>query len=47
MKIKDLGFNEQILTAQSSLLGETAKDENSFTKALLRLFKKSLYDNVM
>ena len=37
MKIRELGFNDQILIINSSLLGDTAKDSNSFTQRLLRL----------
>ena len=37
MDIKRLGFNDQILIINSSLLGDTAKDSNSFTQRLLRL----------
>ena len=37
MKIRNLGFNDQILIINSSLLGDTAKDSNSFTQRLLRL----------
>ena len=36
MKIKKLNFNNQILVINSSLLGDTAKDNNSFTQRLLR-----------
>ena len=36
MDIKDLGFNDQILVINSSLLGDKAKDNNSFTQRLLR-----------
>ena len=34
--IKKLGFNERILVVHSALLGDTAKDTNSFTKRLIR-----------
>ena len=37
MDIKNLNFNDQILIINSSLLGDTAKDNNSFTQSLLRL----------
>ena len=36
MDIKGLNFNDQILIIKSSLLGDTAKDNNSFTQRLLR-----------
>ena len=36
MDIKRLGFNDQILIMNSSLLGDRAKDNNSFTQMLLR-----------
>ena len=36
MDIKNLNFNDQILVINSSLLGNTAKDDNSFTQMLLR-----------
>ena len=36
MDIKRLGFNDQILIINSSLLGDRAKDNNSFTQMLLR-----------
>ena len=34
--IRKLGYNEQILTVYSSLVGETASDANSFTRRLIR-----------
>ena len=37
MDVKNLNFNDQILIINSSLLGDTAKDNNSFTQSLLRL----------
>ena len=36
MDIKNLDFNNQILIVNSSLLGDAAKDNNSFTQRLLR-----------
>ena len=36
MDIKGLNFNDQILVINSSLLGDKAKDNNSFTQRLLR-----------
>ena len=36
MDIKKLNFNNQILIINSSLLGDGAKDNNSFTQRLLR-----------
>merc|ERR1712010_253368 len=36
MDIKDLDFNDQILIINSALLGDRAKDNNSFTQRLLR-----------
>ena len=36
MDIKNLNFNDQILVINSSLLGDKAKDNNSFTQRLLR-----------
>ena len=36
MKIRERGFNDNILKVHSSLLGEKASDSNSFTKRLLR-----------
>ena len=38
MDIKELDFNDQILIINSALLGDRAKDNNSFTQRLLRLF---------
>ena len=40
MDIKDLGFNDQILIINSSLLGDKAKDNNTFTQRLLRCAAK-------
>ena len=37
MDIKELDFNDQILIINSALLGDRAKDNNSFTQRLLRL----------
>ena len=34
--IRSLGFNDQMLTVYSSLIGETAADTNSFTRRLIR-----------
>ena len=34
--IKKQGFNDQILIINSALLGDTAKDGNSFTMRLIR-----------
>ena len=36
MNIKELNFNDQILVINSSLVGDKAKDNNSFTQRLLR-----------
>ena len=36
MEIKKRDFNDQILIVNSSLLGDTAKDLNSFTQSLIR-----------
>ena len=36
MKIQDLGFNNQILVINASLLGKKADDLNSFTNRLLK-----------
>ena len=36
MDIKELNFNDQILVINSSLVGDKAKDNNSFTQRLLR-----------
>ena len=36
MDIKELNFNDQILLINSSLVGDKAKDNNSFTQRLLR-----------
>ena len=34
--IRNLGYNEQMLTVYSSLIGEKALDTNSFTRRLIR-----------
>ena len=39
MKIQDLGFNNQILVINASLLGKKADDLNSFTNRLLKYSK--------
>ena len=36
MDIKKVNLNNQILMVHSSLIGDTAKDKNSFTQSLLR-----------
>ena len=36
MDIKKMNLNDQILIVNSSLIGDTAKDINSFTQTLLR-----------
>ena len=36
MKIRDLNFNDQTLIVHSSLLGNAAKDTDSFTQRLAR-----------
>ena len=35
-EIKNLNYNDQILVVNSVTLGQTAKDNNSFTQGLLR-----------
>ena len=36
LKIREYGFDDNIVKVNSSLLGEAAADSNSFTKRLLR-----------
>ena len=36
LKIRELGYNDNILKVHSSLSGEKASDSNSFIKRLLR-----------
>ena len=43
MKIQDLGFNNQILVINASLLGKKADDLNSFTNRLLKYSKIAIY----
>ena len=38
MDIKKVNLNDQILIVNSSLIGDTAKDINSFTRSLLRFY---------
>lgn len=45
MDIKKLNFNDQILVINSSLLGDAAKDNNSFTQRLLRWISTFVHVN--
>ena len=45
MDIKKLNFNDQILIINSVLLGDKAKDNNSFTQRLLRWNVTLINDN--
>ena len=45
MDIKNLDFNDQILIINSSLLGDKAKDNNSFTQRLLRWCARFVHMN--
>ena len=47
MDIKELDFNDQILIINSALLGDRAKDNNSFTQRLLRLFAHNLPKQIL
>ena len=47
MDIKNLDFNDQILIINSVLLGDKAKDNDSFTQRLLRWIPISIHDNVV
>ena len=45
MDIKNLNFNDQILIVNSVLLGDKAKDNDSFTQRLLRWIAIFINDN--
>ena len=45
MDIKSLDFNDQILIINSVLLGDRAKDSDSFTQRLLRWIAISINEN--
>ena len=39
MDIKELGYNDKIMTVSSALLGDTASDSNSFTWRLAQHYR--------
>ena len=46
MDIKNLNFNDQILIINSVLLGDKAKDNDSFTQRLLRWIAIFINENI-